>query len=1018
MSKERDAAFREIETLQEEYVNKLIGLINNPEYSALKTINFTSPTGTGKTRMMGKVINKLPDCYFIITTLSKGQLHMQIREMLKSYCPSENYYVYGSADYKINSRLDAKDIIHRIPEGTRCIWLRDEGHIKTNRYDELLQNVCFKVINFSATNSYSDIECNFTSTMMLRTVVQATGSPEDAIAKLLDIKKSHANVASYNPCAIFRLVAGNNELYQEIIHLCKKYGLNYIDLNDDDYVMAELCKDDNIYDVIINKYKIVEGIDIRRAHVLYMDNKPNNNATTIQAIGRCRRNALLYRTDVDILDPQNEKLLEQTRECYVYYRVSDAKTDTDENGELQLAFCNYISCEALKVGSVINVTNGQLKNGLHMVELQGCSGQFTIVQDPDTGFNIVDPLPSNAFYEEQTEQRNYYVYTNFIDFPEHNWAKKKILLDDITKIPAMYGHQMIGDVITDDSSENKGEPTYCLFRPTLKRETVAVDNETISYFKHRKQELLDRIPKDVTDTLISDISFDIDLIRKENSLAKKRWRGLVIPLAGVIRTIENNNALSSIQKDLLKRCAFQKEANGEKIEYIERYIAQFIETFLATKGEFINPDKAVAFFLQCPERRDSNALFASVDKRINDYVPGGLLFPAQDPVKRITMAKVDLAFRRLDQMILNIHSKIQIDEREAVFLCNDTLLEQRIRSLLDITEKDLTAGKAIICYSEESGIWKDLSPEELYLFKRGSIGPIIDFVTQSRLMEYQQSAKVPYTKVVNDRETAIIGVDKFQMLVSDGTSKWSESKSVTSKIGGYTKLDRFVSKRYADELLDAKSQLFAGINTFDFDKKCNSCLGYCVEYYSKHLVYGNSYLYDYVERAAREADIDLRATYKKDSQTVNGLIVRACLLKYREQMIACFGIGVGRFLPAISANMLINEKYHNFVNTVVELGSRTAEYVKRVLYANCDAQNTVDANLTVKHIAGLADYITNDTILDVKVRNNIDEKCVRQVLAYHYLSTKRSDLNIKRVIVYDAVSSRSVVIKISEHNLR
>ena len=62
----------------------------------------------------------------------------------------------------------------------------------------------------------------------------------------------------------------------------------------------------------------------------------------------------------------------------------------------------------------------------------------------------------------------------------------------------------------------------------------------------------------------------------------------------------------------------------------------------------------------------------------------------------------------------------------------------------------------------------------------------------------------------------------------------------------------------------------------------------------------------------------------------------------------------------------------------------------------------------------MADYITANTILDVKVRNYIDEKCIRQVLAYHYLSTKRSDLNIKRVIVYDATSDRAVEVNIQE----
>ena len=41
---------------------------------------------------------------------------------------------------------------------------------------------------------------------------------------------------------------------------------------------------------------------------------------------------------------------------------------------------------------------------------------------------------------------------------------------------------------------------------------------------------------------------------------------------------------------------------------------------------------------------------------------------------------------------------------------------------------------------------------------------------------------------------------------------------------------------------------------------------------------------------------------------------------------------------------------------------------------------------------------------------------IRQVLAYHYLSTKRSDLNIKRVIVYDATSGKSITVNIDPKN--
>ena len=180
----RVEAFSEINQLQDEYVNELVELLNKPDYAMMKTVNFTSPTGTGKTRMMGKLINRFPNCFFIVTTLSKGQLHLQVRDELQKTCNSINFYVYGSADYRINSRLDAEDIISRIPDGMLFIWLRDEGHIATNRWDEILLEKCYRVINFSATNTHNDILCNFTQTMMLRTVCQSTGTPEDAINKL------------------------------------------------------------------------------------------------------------------------------------------------------------------------------------------------------------------------------------------------------------------------------------------------------------------------------------------------------------------------------------------------------------------------------------------------------------------------------------------------------------------------------------------------------------------------------------------------------------------------------------------------------------------------------------------------------------------------------------------------------------------------------------------------------------------------------------------------------------------
>lgn len=78
----KEEAFREINETQDDYVNQLIQFMNDPTNQSMKTVNFTSPTGTGKTKMMAKLINRFQDSYFIVTSLSKGQLHLQIQNAL------------------------------------------------------------------------------------------------------------------------------------------------------------------------------------------------------------------------------------------------------------------------------------------------------------------------------------------------------------------------------------------------------------------------------------------------------------------------------------------------------------------------------------------------------------------------------------------------------------------------------------------------------------------------------------------------------------------------------------------------------------------------------------------------------------------------------------------------------------------------------------------------------------------------------------------------------------------------
>lgn len=272
----------------------------------------------------------------------------------------------------------------------------------------------------------------------------------------------------------------------------------------------------------------------------------------------------------------------------------------------------------------------------------------------------------------------------------------------------------------------------------------------------------------------------------------------------------------------------------------------------------------------------------------------------------------------------------------------------------------------------------------------------------------------PYDKIMNDKESAILGMEYMHSIEQANISNilWVETKSVSSKISSYCKFNKFIENKYSEELTYAESFTFTGKNNFGhlFDAKANSMLGYCVEYYSKYLVYGEAFLFTFIDNAKKQA---------KTKETTPAIIVKACIDKYRENMVNAFGPAVQKVIRSLSLQELIQDDYLSFVDKVVELGTTTAEFVKSTLYAGVDTPAAeYDPNLSIQHITGLADYITEDTILDIKTTNSIGLKYVRQVLAYHYLSTKRSDLNIKRVIVYDAVSGQSVTIPISEQNIK
>ncbi len=1039
-------AFDEINKIQDEYIDELITFMNNPAYDSMKMLNFTSPTGTGKTKMMSKLIKRYSkaEYYFIITTLSKGQLHIQIRNNLaKDLVGYDNYYVYGSADFKVNSKLDAETLIGRIPEGSKCIWLRDEGHIRTNKWDEVLLDVCYKVINFSATNTHSDIQCNFTQTMMLRTVNQNLGTPEDAINKLLEVKKAHKSVKEYNPCAIFRCVSGDTGLQKMIEDLCKLYGLKYIDITEETYNMQEICEDNNEYDVIINKFKIVEGIDIRRAHVLYMDNQPGNNATTIQVIGRCRRNALLYRNDIDILDSKNKKLLDATRECYVYYNVEKMRIDEDENGELQYAFCNHISCQALKSNSIIEVKDGQLSNGLYIIELKDCTGKYEIKIDESTGFNIV--LPITKFYEQHIKQRKNYIYIKNVPYNIFNtseerlqelwklntyWLKNTPTRNKISKKIFDYsiGQYKIDVVNTEEpfiylkDALGEHKKNY-LYKLTSTETCKQIYNKYIANIENTymtKDEICN-LSKDICipGTTMTLYNFDINWFKNylNNYISKyKNTKGYKTICKFAINAIKSNYTLNIITAYM--RC-YTKNS-----EWSYWWLYEHITDETTIKCELVN------WLLNI-----SNSNFRYEFNSDNTY--NNFLYDYNDYI-----SKEDI----ISNLLLKTHI-IDITDYDFLNHFESLLMRSHSHTKYDVLTKqfivDYIKYDIQICDDKQGAIQKDIKlATTLYnLLINGFVIPEVFIYDKSRLepLSYEENCikqylepysyiidhrfsikdiddltkYKEYTKLFNDCESSIIGTDLMRQVKDEITDEviWIESKSVSSKIGNYNKFNSFISQHYKNELNLCRTQLCKGNNNFKLPTRCNSVIGYCVEYYSKYLVYGKDSLLYYIQMACKESKVD----YKPNTKLSDMLIIRACMLQYRANMVKCFGPRVSKVIKTISVSQMIRDEYKEFVNLVVTLGKQTAKFVKKQLYKN-EVINNIDPNLSINHITGLADYITEDTILDIKVRGGIGESEVRQVLAYHYLSTKRSDLNIKRVIVYDATSGRHVSINITPEN--
>lgn len=976
-------ALKEINDTQDFYVEKLTNIILGADkrFDNLNEIDFTSPTGTGKTVMVAKLINSLPDHFFFITSLSKGQLRYQIETSIRKMCKGNNYVVFGLNDFTKNTILQKDGILKLLPDDKTVIWIRDEGHIATNRWQEILRSRSKCIVNFSATNkSNNGIQCNFSHTMMLRTVSQNAGTPEDALDQLLQIKKVHKNIIGYNPCALFRII--HDENLSRVISACEKRGLSYINITEEDYDMSDICKDENHYDVIINKFKITEGIDLKRCHIIYMDSKPTNEATVVQLIGRARRNALFWRNDVDILEKHNSNLLAETRKCFVYYNIPETEVAQNEFGELSFSLCDTVSVEALKPNIKIQVINGQLSNGLYVIELCGKSGTFLVSRDEKLGVNIVS---NPDFYQELTSEYN----PRVIDLSYEDYNLKKIYLK-----PNILDF-FVKSVRRSHKNYDNRKYVFYFVKLYCLRNPGSIDLD-VDYWEYYLE--MDNKAKLVNDKKWGEFLYHSpkgyypyrERVEKyfEGKLDSVDWQN-----ARQYAAIDHTQEFTQKKEIFIRYCwddavsftyDFQKYI--EKVDYFSTSFAIDVAYALEklhnvrqiTSNKYIYSKHP---FIKYLKEKDIKTL-SQLAEMISSY-KGKMLFGCNVPYWKA--------------MLNSVNSFEEIDDYDTKLLTFEELNEVAKLGYSPSKVKQYSRG----IYRVKSGT--SLSPG--YLMKLNHTTNVPEFVKSSPFSIYKRdfiNRYEPYSKRYNDYEIAAIGPDLMRYY----NHHYVEELPITSKIHKYCKFNRFISEKYSSIISEYGQKCFAIKNDLGFDKKCNSCLGFCVEYYAKIKLFGEEAFSSFIEMARIEAKTD---------ETSDIVRVRASMLIYREAMKRCYGSSVAGIIPSISVENLIKANYSSFVDKVVELGNKAAQFILENVYGGVIDSNTrhYDPNLSVNHISALCDFISKDTILDLKCTSCITEKHIKQVLSYYYLSTKRSDLRINRLIVYDAITGRFVEIHIS-----
>lgn len=928
------------------YVTQLVDLVKDRlerSVNVSREINFTSDTGTGKTRMMSMFIDKMisyyPNLVIMISSLSRGGLKTQVHTQLIAHCQatsSSRVRFYGDAEVKtygtrktIAEEVTTLTQIGGEREGKKLLlWIRDEGHRTTAALRRIFEEASkdfYKslIINISATNEQSDVICNFADTMMLRTPIQEIGTWKDALDKLEEIKEKHVVVSNYNPCAVFRCT--NARLCPEIEQECVRRGLRVANIIDDNFDSA-LCDDNNEVDVIINKYKIIEGIDIRRAHVLWLDNSPKSEATKVQFVGRARRNGLFWRKDIDICSKEYSSLLDTTNKCWVYYNVVGSELAQDDDGNLIYAPSNICSCEKFIPGTVLQLIDGALPNGLQIAELRNQTGTFVVKRDEKLGFNFVEPLEQNNYYTES--QQEYVpivkplIKTRYADIlkisPIIKWVRK----EEIGTVSPS-----VEDILKAKKVSSPWWPDKSYFSLTLKKEKLKNSLLTVrtTTLKKIQQSLNDWVPQ-------------LKIVK--------------IPKKNDYRVRCNNYLHINLHLQKIKGTAAQYELLGDvKMEDYEE---------LATFRSRENAQRYIdSFKWQRLKLEDCTSLSLTLQVSLSRGIRGNL-----------NVGNTSIAFYTFYKKHAYIETKVKLLEFLQVFSTNiyGTLAWENYISGLNSSSH---------VYQIDSEVMKNF---------------------KSELAQLSSQQHFSYTAIENDFELAVLSGDTYR-INKDGFL--SENRGVTYLVTHDTKARQFIEQRYS-LILKHFSQLQVRKKSVDygFSTDLNKVLGYCVEYYAKYLLYGEGYV-----REERDKIVQLNHLSEQEAASPTTAVL-ACLEKYKQDVAAVYGDYQFKIIRTPSLNKLLEEAGQRFVNEVIKQAQVAVSYLSQYK----ETLQQYSCLLKTDHIIGLADFISKECIFDLKCTGQLKSEHVKQVCFYHYLSTKRSDLDIRFGYLINTLTAQVLIV--------